>query len=224
MKDEGLDNSEVWDVDMALCKSDWAVFDIVHQGIKAMFTLNRAQEERQRLCLHGDRTTGWLKHQIQALANHLCNPGTIPTNWLKILLLSRENTLQSMLRIKSHGLLSIENIEILQQLRLHLLAAREQEARRPHIPEGQNEDMFLSQDPQPVCRTIQEDTRNDLLEEEDETSNSEDDGPGGESPDEIAEEIASALVRQDIQITIRDVINLASTSNMLDEIDLMDPG
>ena len=97
LKDEGLDNSEVWDVDMALCKSDWAVFHIVRQGIEAIFTLRRAQEERERLHLHGERTTGWLKHQILALANHLRSPGTIPTNWLKILLLSRENTLHTML-------------------------------------------------------------------------------------------------------------------------------
>jgi len=37
LKDEGLDNSEIWDVDMALCNSDWAVFDIVRQGIEAIF-------------------------------------------------------------------------------------------------------------------------------------------------------------------------------------------
>jgi hypothetical protein len=43
LKDEGLDNSEIWDVDMALCNSDWAVFDIVRQGIEAIFVLRRVK-------------------------------------------------------------------------------------------------------------------------------------------------------------------------------------
>ena len=222
LKDEGLDNSEVWDVDMELCKSDWAVFDIVRQGIEAIFTLRRAEEEQQRLRLHGERTTGWLKNQIQALVNHLNNPGTIPTKWLEILLLSREKILHSMLRIRSQDLLATDNVEVLKQLRLQLLAARNKDPQRPQAPQEPYGDMVLSLDLLPAVGQLNSDLQGDAppAENDRDASDSEDDGPGEENPDEIAEEIACALVRQDTQITIEDDITLAkSISNSIDPTD-----
>ena len=220
LKDEGLDNSEVWDVDMALCKSDWAVFDIVRQGIEAIFTLRRAEEEKQRLRLHGERTTGWLNHQIQALANHLHNPGTIPTKWLEILLLSREKILHSMLWIRSQDQLATENVELLQQLRLHLLTAHDEDSRRPQAPQAPYEDMVISPDLLPTDSLLNSGSQDDVPEKDGDASEFEDDGLAAENPDDIAEEIACTLVRQDTQITIENDITLAQ--GMSNDIDLTD--
>jgi len=58
-KNERLDNSEIWDVDIMLRNSYWAIFNIVLQGIEAIFVLCRVEEEEERLCIHGERVTGW---------------------------------------------------------------------------------------------------------------------------------------------------------------------
>lgn len=124
--------------------------------------------------------------------------------------------------------MSTENIKILQQLRLHLLAARKQETRWPHVPEAHNEAVVQRQDHQANNSESRDGLRDDVLGEEEGASDSEDDGPEGGNPDDIAEEIASALVHQDIQIMVEDFINptdeegTPSASNIADTTEAED--
>jgi hypothetical protein len=71
LKKQGLDAVEIWDIDRALCHSDWAVYDYVREGIEAVFVLRRCEEEEPRLKLHCERVVSWLKWRIHGMISAL---------------------------------------------------------------------------------------------------------------------------------------------------------
>lgn len=168
--------------------------------------------------IHGERVTGWLKYQVEALINCIHDPGTIPKNQLRILLLSREKTLDSMLRMKGGRILSAESREALQRLRLEVIAVHGPNiSSMPDI--GSQNAALINPDPNEDGENLLENGENEEEEEgsEDEAGN----------PDDISEEIARALVLRDVQEQIGDEgnaeeIGLPSTGEDLDGQGMMD--
>jgi hypothetical protein len=114
LKEDGLDNSEIWDVDTAMCKSDWAAHPSVREGIEAVFLLQRAKEEDHRLPLHCQRLTAWLNHQVPVLLRLLTMGSMVPSSALKPLLMHREKMIESLLKIRDVRLLDETNRQILE--------------------------------------------------------------------------------------------------------------
>jgi hypothetical protein len=96
IRKDGLDHTEIWDVDRLLSSSDWAVYDYVREGIEALFRLRRSAEERNRLHLHSKRTTNWLVHQMEVLLKDTATP--VPV--LVELVLHRTKIIHSLLKMK----------------------------------------------------------------------------------------------------------------------------
>lgn len=67
LKSRGLDSDEIWEIDLLMSRSDWAVYDFVRQGIEAVCRLQRVAEERSLLRLHCTRMVGWLSRQLEIL-------------------------------------------------------------------------------------------------------------------------------------------------------------
>lgn len=218
LKQEGLDNWEIWDVDMALCNSSWAIFDIIRQGIEAIFFLCRVKDEEERLCIHAECITEWLKYQTEALINCIHDPGTIPKNQLRKLLLSSEKTLDSTLRMKGSRILSAESREALQRLRVEVIAVHGPTiSSMPDI--GSQNAAIINLDPNEDGENLLENSENHEEEEESEDK--------ARNHDNISEEIARAHVLQDIQEHNGDKANaeemgLPSTRDELDGQDMKD--
>jgi hypothetical protein len=67
LKSQGLDSDEIWEIDLLMSRSDWAVYDFVRQGIEAVCRLERVVEERAQLRLHSRRMVSWLSRQLEIL-------------------------------------------------------------------------------------------------------------------------------------------------------------
>ena len=71
LRSQGLDSDEIWEIDLLMSRSDWAVYDFVHQGIEAVCRLQRVAEERSQLRLHSMRMVGWLSRQLEILLREI---------------------------------------------------------------------------------------------------------------------------------------------------------
>lgn len=69
LKKNGLDMEEVWDIDLLMSRSDWAVYPFIRAAIEARFRLERAVEERVQLKLHCARMVEWCLHRVTVLLN-----------------------------------------------------------------------------------------------------------------------------------------------------------
>jgi hypothetical protein len=96
IRKDGLDHTEIWDVDRLLSSSDWAVYNYVREGIKALFRLRRSVEERNRLHLHSKRTMNWLVHQTEMLLKDTRTPLPVFVE----LVLHRTKMIRSLLKMK----------------------------------------------------------------------------------------------------------------------------
>ena len=124
LKEQGLDNAEIWDIEMALCNSDWAVHDFVREGIEATFVLQRVVEEELLLKRQCRRLVRWLKSQITHLIRNLEAPPqfSLPEGYIRVLLVSREKSVNSLLRIKDNNLLPAEEATALRSLHQQIIA------------------------------------------------------------------------------------------------------
>jgi hypothetical protein len=71
IKENGIENDEIWDIERLMSNSDWAVYRYVRDGIRLYFVQQRVIEERRMLLLHAQRLIEQLKHQGNVLLNHL---------------------------------------------------------------------------------------------------------------------------------------------------------
>jgi hypothetical protein len=115
LKKLGLDAVEIWDIDRALCHSDWAVYDYVREGIEAVFVLRRCEEEEPRLKLHCERVASWLKWRIDGMISALeQEPESamfIDRVWAQ--LLHHDRMIDSLLRMKGRGILKDHDRQML---------------------------------------------------------------------------------------------------------------
>jgi hypothetical protein len=101
LRENGVDNAdgEVWDVERLMSNADWAVHDIVRQGIDANFRRQRAVEEEDRLLLNVERICRWLAQQTEVLVRALQSDlSTAMKKLIRIQLLHRDKVVLSFLR------------------------------------------------------------------------------------------------------------------------------
>lgn len=120
LKSDGITNDEMWDLDRMLTRKDWAVFKHVREGIDAMFRVDRAKEEQERMRLHAVRMALWLQHQSSMLLKLLEGmtgandelPAIIMSPYsFEILLLQRLRMIRSMVDAKTHQHLLPEELK-----------------------------------------------------------------------------------------------------------------
>jgi hypothetical protein len=115
LKKNGLDAEEIWDVDRAMCNSDWAVYDYVREGIEATFVLRRCKEEAVRLKLHCERVVNWLKWRVRGMLSALeQRPESsmfIDRVWMQ--LIHYDRMIDSLLRMKGRGILNDRERQLL---------------------------------------------------------------------------------------------------------------
>jgi hypothetical protein len=132
LKKLGLDAVEIWDIDRALCHSDWAVYDYVRAGIEAVFVLRRCEEEEPRLKLHSERVASWLKWRIDGMLSALeQEPESamfVDRVWVQ--LMHHDRMIDSLLRMKGRGILSDRDRQMLFDLQHRITALKQ----RPNAP------------------------------------------------------------------------------------------
>lgn len=122
LKEDGIDYSEIWDLDRLMANSDWAVLDYVREGIEALTALDRADEEEISLKINCERAFEWLKRQLYQIYELICGVRRgmilpIRLQALVELLSLRESMLNSLLCMKGIGsMLSIYLIEEMRNL------------------------------------------------------------------------------------------------------------
>ena len=119
IRENGLENDEIWGFEKLLSNSDPAAYQYVRDGIRWYFIQQRVVEESRMLQLHAQRLIKWLKHQGNVLLNLLHHEMKMDSHHLKELLLHRFQMMRSLCAIK-HGSLfplyhqtSLEGIPLL---------------------------------------------------------------------------------------------------------------
>jgi hypothetical protein len=123
LREHGVDNAdgEVWDLERLMSNSDWAVHDIVRQGIDARFRRQRAVEEEDRLLLNVERICRWLAQRTEVLFRALQSDlSTAMKKLVRIQLLHRDKVALSFLRmVRKHGNLMMTAMQLRHLEELH---------------------------------------------------------------------------------------------------------
>lgn len=108
IRENGIENDEIWDIERLMSNSDWAVYQYVRDGIRWYFVQQRVVEERRMLQLHAQRLMKWLKHQGNVLLNLLHREMRMDSHHLKELLLHRFRIMRSLFAIKHDSLFPLD--------------------------------------------------------------------------------------------------------------------
>jgi len=96
IRENGIENDEIWDIERLMSNSDWVVYQYVRDGIRWNFVQQRVVEERRLLQLHAHRLIKWLKHQGYVLLNLLHREMRMDSHHLEELLLHRVQIMWSL--------------------------------------------------------------------------------------------------------------------------------
>ncbi|KAI5819852.1 hypothetical protein BZA77DRAFT_341555 [Pyronema omphalodes] len=99
LRDEWLDNEEIWDVDLFMARGDWAVYDFVRAGIEARACLERVEEERTQLCLHAKRIVHWAHRRLAILLQVLDDPAAEHLDKLKTIMIHHYRVIKCLLKV-----------------------------------------------------------------------------------------------------------------------------
>ncbi|KAI5812604.1 hypothetical protein BZA77DRAFT_346979 [Pyronema omphalodes] len=99
LRDEGLDNEEIWDVDLFMARGDWAVYDFVRAGIEARARLERVEEERTQLRLHAKRIVHWAQRRLAILLQVLDDPEAEHLDKLKTIIIHHYRVIKCLLKV-----------------------------------------------------------------------------------------------------------------------------
>jgi hypothetical protein len=99
LREEGLDNEEMWDIDLFMARGDWAVYDFVRAGIEARAHLERVEEERSQLCLHAKRLVHWTHHRLAIVLQVLDDPDAQHLDNLKTIMIHHYRVIKSLLKL-----------------------------------------------------------------------------------------------------------------------------
>jgi hypothetical protein len=99
LREEGLDNEEMWDIDLFMARGDWAVYDFVRAGIEARARLERVEEERSQLCLHAKRLVHWIHRRLAILLQVLDDPDAQHLDNLKTIMIHHYRVIKSLLKV-----------------------------------------------------------------------------------------------------------------------------
>jgi len=108
IRENGIENDKIWDIERLMSNSDWAVYQYVRDGIWWYFVQQRVVEERRMLQLHAQRLIKWLKHQGNVLLNLLHREMRMDSHHLKELLLHRFLIMRSLFAIKHDSLFPLD--------------------------------------------------------------------------------------------------------------------
>jgi len=104
IRENGIENNEIWYIESLMSNHDWAVYQYVRDGIQWYFIQQRGIEERRILQLHAQRLIKWLKHQGNVLLNHFHREMRTDSHHFTELLLHSYQIKRSLFAIK-HDLL-----------------------------------------------------------------------------------------------------------------------
>ncbi|KAI5813854.1 hypothetical protein BZA77DRAFT_346107 [Pyronema omphalodes] len=99
LRDEGLDNEEIWDVDLFMARGDWAVYDFVRAGIEARARLEGVEEERTQLRLHAKRIVHWAHRCLAILLQVLDDPEAEHLDKLKTIIIHHYRVIKCLLKV-----------------------------------------------------------------------------------------------------------------------------
>jgi hypothetical protein len=122
IRENGIENDEISDIESLVSHSDWAVYQDVRDGIHWYFVQQRVIEERRMLQLHAQRVIKWLKHQGNMLLNLLHHEIRTDTHHLKELLLHGLRIICSLLALNHNSLFPLDqrrNLEGIPLLQHH---------------------------------------------------------------------------------------------------------
>jgi len=108
IRENGIENDEVWDIERLISNSDLAVYQYVRDGIRWYFVQQQVVEERRMLQLHAQRLIKWLKHQANVLLNLLHREMRMDSHHLKELLIHRFRIMCSLFAIKHDSLFPLD--------------------------------------------------------------------------------------------------------------------
>lgn len=204
LKKNGISNDEVWDLDRMFTRSDWAALIDVREGILAMYRIQRAQEEIERLGLHAQRMGAWLLRQSLLICTLLENfndlmpeASYLSPSHLKAKLFSRLRMIQSMLKVKPNLNLLTEDLrndlsgleQTVKSALLMLTVERHAPFQRAGRVDGFNHADIIGDQAEEGLM----DSDNDMS---DDDSNA-DDLPSGIEGGDLMEDLGEALVREE---------------------------
>ena len=118
IRENGIENDEIWDIERFMSHSDWAVYQYVRDDILLYFVQQRVVEERRMLQLHAQRLIKWLKHQGNVLLNLLHREMRMDSHHLKELLFHRFRIMRSIFAIKHDSLFPLDQRKSLEGIPL----------------------------------------------------------------------------------------------------------
>jgi hypothetical protein len=71
LRQDGLGNQEIWDLDRMQSQADWAIHEYVREGIDSHFRMMRVEEEHVQLQLHYGRMRLWLTRHTNIILLYL---------------------------------------------------------------------------------------------------------------------------------------------------------
>ena len=83
IRENGIENDEIWDIERLMSNHDWVVYQCVRDGIRWDFIQQRVVEERRMLQLHPQGLINWFKHQGNVLLNLLHREMRMDSHHLK---------------------------------------------------------------------------------------------------------------------------------------------
>jgi len=108
IRENGIENDEIWDIERLMSNSDWAVYQYVTDGIGWYFVQQRVVEERRMLQLHAQMRIKWLKHQGYVLLNLLHHEMRMTSHHFKELLVHRFRIMRSLFAINHDSLFPLD--------------------------------------------------------------------------------------------------------------------
>jgi len=108
IRENGIENDEIWDIERLMSNSDRAVYQYVRDGIRWYFVQQRVVEERRMLQLHAQRLIKWLKHQGNVLLNFLHHEMRMDSHHLQELLLHLFRIMRCLFAIQHDSLFPLD--------------------------------------------------------------------------------------------------------------------
>jgi hypothetical protein len=98
LREHGLDNEEMWDIDLLMARGDWAVYGFVRAGIEARARLDHVVEEKDQLRLHAKRMVYWVDRRLPVLLEALgSDDSTMMDHDLKRIIIHHYRVIKSLL-------------------------------------------------------------------------------------------------------------------------------